>query len=93
MLRAELLSPRPNDRAAGKPDRMELVTDGNKAIFLNENAMSFQIGEKTFKITRKGFFGPNYQLCLGEDLVVSLAQTPCFNRYSAVTFLGMVGER
>ena len=69
-------------RAAGKPDRMELVTDGNQAIFLNANAMSFQIGEKTFKITRKGFFGPKYQLWLGEDLVVSLAQTPCFNRYS-----------
>jgi hypothetical protein len=69
-------------RAAGKPDRMELVADGNQTIVLNENAMSFQLGERTFKITRKGFFGPTYQLWLGEDLVVSLAQTPCFNWYS-----------
>src|ERR1700758_5479172 len=44
--------------------------------------MSFQIGEKTFKITRKGFFGPKYHLWLGEGLVVSVAQTPGFNRYS-----------
>jgi hypothetical protein len=69
-------------RAAGKPDRMELVADGNQTIVLNENAMPFQLGERTFKITRKGFFGPTYQLWLGEDLVVSLAQTPCFNWYS-----------
>src|ERR1700747_1526230 len=69
-------------RAAGKPDRMELVTDGNQTIVLNENAMSFQLAEKTFKITRKGFFGPTYQLWLGKDLVVSLTQTPGFNRYS-----------
>ena len=69
-------------RATGKLDRMELVADGNQTIVLNDNAMSFQLGEKTFKITRKGFFGPTYQLWLGKDLVVSLTQTPGFNRYS-----------
>jgi hypothetical protein len=69
-------------RAAGKPDRMELVTDGNQTIVLNENAMSFQLGEKTFKITRKGIFGAKFQLWFGEDLVVSTAQTPGLNRHS-----------
>jgi hypothetical protein len=69
-------------RAAGKPGRVELVADGNETVLLRDNEMSFLVGEKTFKITRKGFFGPTYQLWLGEDLVVSLAQTPCFNRYS-----------
>jgi hypothetical protein len=69
-------------RAAGKPGRVELVADGNETVLLRDNEMSFLVSEKTFKITRKGFFGPTYQLWLGEDLVVSLAQTPCFNRYS-----------
>jgi hypothetical protein len=69
-------------RAAGKPDRVELVIGENQTVLLRENEMSFQIGEKTFKITRKGFLGPKYQLWFGNDLVVSVAQTPCFNRYS-----------
>jgi hypothetical protein len=69
-------------RAAGKPGRVELVADGNQTVLLRDNEMSFLLGEKAFKITRKGFFGPKYQLWFGNDLVVSLAQTPCFNRYS-----------
>jgi hypothetical protein len=69
-------------RAAGKPGRVELVAEGNQAVVLRDNEMCFLIGEKTFKITRKGFFGPTYQLWLGKDLVVSLTQTPGFNRYS-----------
>src|ERR1700757_3965762 len=69
-------------RAAVKPDRMELVTEGNQTIVLNENAMSFRLGEKTFKITRKGVFGAKFQLWFGEDLVVSTAQTPGLNRHS-----------
>jgi hypothetical protein len=68
--------------AAGKPGRVELVADGNETVLLRDNEMSLLVGERTFKITRKGFFGPTYQLWLGEDLIVSLAQTPCFNRYS-----------
>jgi len=62
--------------AAGKPGRVELVADGNETVLLRDNEMSLLVGERTFKITRKGFFGPTYQLWLGEDLVVSLAQTP-----------------
>jgi hypothetical protein len=68
--------------ATGKPGRVELAAGRNQTVLLRENEMSLLVGEKTFKITRKGFFGPTYQLWLGEDLVVSLAQTPCFNRYS-----------
>jgi hypothetical protein len=69
-------------RAAGKPGRVELVADGNETVLLRDNEMSLLIGERTFKITRKGFFGPTYQLQLGKDLVASLTQTPGFNRYS-----------
>jgi hypothetical protein len=68
--------------ATGKPGRVELAAGRNQTVLLRENEMSLLVGEKTFKITRKGFVGPTYQLWLGEDLVVSLAQTPCFNRYS-----------
>ena len=68
--------------ATGKPGRVELAAGRNQTVLLRENEMLLLVGEKTFKITRKGFFGPTYQLWLGEDLVVSLAQTPCFNRYS-----------
>ena len=69
-------------RAAGKPDRVELVIGENQTVLLRENEMSFQIGEKTFKITRKGIFGAKFQLWFGEDLVVSTAQTPGLNRHS-----------
>src|ERR1700751_675252 len=69
-------------RAAGKPGRVELAAGGNQTLLLRENEMSLLVGDKTFKITRKGFFGPKYHLWLGEDLVVSVEQTPCFNPYS-----------
>ena len=65
--------------ATGKPGRVELAADGNQTVLLRDNEMSFSIGERTFTITRKGFFGPKYQLWLGNDLLVSVAQTPCFN--------------
>jgi hypothetical protein len=68
--------------ATGKPGRVELAAGRNQTVLLRENEMSLLVGEKTFKITRKGFFGPKYHLWHGEDLVVSVAQTPCFNRYS-----------
>jgi hypothetical protein len=62
-------------RAAGKPGRVELVADGNQTVLLRDNEMSFLLGEKVFKITRKGFFGPKYQLWFGNDLASSLTST------------------
>jgi hypothetical protein len=69
-------------RATGKPGRVELAAGRNQTVLLRENEMLLLVGEKTFKITREGFFGPKYHLWHGEDLVVSVEQTPCFNRYS-----------
>jgi hypothetical protein len=80
-LNAGCLLPRHMSIAAGKPGRVELVADGNETVLLRDNEMSLLVGERTFKITRKGFLGPKYQLWFGNDLVVSLAQTPCFNGF------------
>jgi hypothetical protein len=68
--------------ATGKRGRVELAAEGNQTVLLRENEMSFLVGERTLKITRKGFVGPTYQLWFGNNLVVSVTQTPCFNRYS-----------
>jgi hypothetical protein len=74
------------DTDSGQDGRVELVADGNQTVLLRDNEMSFLLGEKAFKITRRGLFGPKYQLWFGNDLVVSLAQTPCFNQPARVQF-------
>jgi hypothetical protein len=75
-------------RAAGKPDRVELVIGENQTVLLRENEMSFQIGEKTFKIYSQRILGAEVSTLVRErpsslSSTHSLLQTVFTNMRSA----------
>jgi hypothetical protein len=74
-------------QATGTLRKLDLTTNGTPLTTLEEGKMTFDLGEKTFTITRKGFFGPTTELWLDKTLVASAKQAVLVNTH-AVTHAG-----
>jgi len=74
-------------KAIGKFKKLDLTVNETPLTTLVEDKMAFELGGKTFTITRKGFFGPVTELWLDKTLVASAKQAVLVNSY-AVTQAG-----
>jgi hypothetical protein len=74
-------------KATGTLKKLDLMVNETPLTTLVDGKMSFELGGRTFTITRKGFFGPVTELWLDKTLVASAKQAVLVNSH-AVTHGG-----
>jgi hypothetical protein len=69
-------------KAIGTFKKLDLTANETPLTTLVDGKMSFELGGRTFTVTRKGFFGPVTELWLDKTLVASAKQAVLVNSYA-----------